>query len=326
MACPALGSTSQVSLYWAEDADPSAAIPDAQAWDQVRITGESLDLALTSTVSDEITPQRSYSNSVLTQGEVSGGFNFDASLGVVQPFLLAALQSSETFAGWLDTETIQNESDAKCLMFLKIVDLGAGTLHYFTYRGCQISSMTLTMEPGSIITGEVTLMGVGGGVQDAPGASWTYNSAANDPLMSAVDALQNFELRDSSNALVAVTFQNLSITFDNQLRQQLAIGTGSLYAAGTGSGRFMCTMSSTQYYSSHDIYDALIGDEEMSLQFDMLDSAQKGFHFNFQRVKVQDGAVPLAGGPDADLLISPNLQAFEDGTTGTVSVTLDTTT
>ena len=328
MACPEYGSTSKVSLYYTIDADPSAALTGAEDWYQVRMTGESLDLNLTSTISDEITPQRSFANSKLTQGEVTGGFTFDASVWALKDFLICALQDSTDLhfqtTPWADNGTIKNGSSAKCLMFLKIIDLGSSGKNYYIYRGCQISSLSLNMEPGALVSGEVTVMGVGASETDTdPVTTGSYNAADSDPLMSGVDSVKSLTLKDSSAATVAVTFQNLSVTFDNQLRQQFAIGTNSIYAAGTGSGRFMCTLSSTQYYGNHAIYDAITNDEKMSLTFSLTDSAGNGFDFNLPFLKVQSGAVPLAGGPDADLLISPEMQAFEDSTYGTVTITAD---
>lgn len=323
--CPVYGDTSKVSLYYTIDTDPSAALTGTETWYPVRMTGESLDLNLTSTVSDEITANRSYSNSKLTQGEVTGGFTFDASRYALEDFLICALQNGKDLhfqtTPWADNEAISNASSPKCLMFIKVIDLGASK-NYFIYRGCQISSLTINMEPGALVSGEVTLMGVGASQTDTdPG--WTFTAANTDPLMSGVDSVKSLTLKDSSDATVSVTFQNLSITFDNQLRQQYAIGTDSIYAAGTGSGRFMCTMSSTQYYSGHEIYDAIVADDYLKLTFSLTDSAGNGFDFNFNYVKVQSGAVPLAGGPDSDLLISPELQAFEDSTYGTVTITAD---
>lgn len=324
MACPAFGSTSEVALFYAEDADPSVAVPVDQIWTAVRMTGESMDMNITSTISDEITPSRSYADSLITQGEVSGGFSFEASFLFLDDFLVAALQSSEGIGGWATAEEITNESTKPCLMFCKRISI-AGVYHYFVFRGCQVSSLSLKMEPGALVTGDCSVMGVGGEVQDAAwatdvGGPMVFNAAPTNPLLSGVDSLTIDSFTDEAAVALNATFQNLTITFDNQLRQQFQVGGSSIYAAGTASGRFMCTIDSTQYYNSHNIYDQLVADKIVKLQFSLADSAGDNYRFTLDKLKVQSGATPLAGGPDQDLLISPKMQAFQDAVKGTVSI------
>lgn len=326
MTCPAYGSTSEVSVWYATDADPTSAVPSTQEWNQVRITGESLDLNLSSTVSDEITPQRSYSDSILTQGEVSGGFTFEATAENLDDFLISALQADVGLrvnplaaTEWGITDTIQNGSTKQCLMFLKLIAVGTAT-HAFLYRGCQVDSLSLNLESGAIVNGEVTVMGSGGSVS-LEVATWTYVNATDTPLLSAVNSLSSFNLTDATPTAISVTFQSFNITFSNQLRQQFAVGTGSLYAAGVASGRFMASASTTQYYSSFDMYDIYVADAILLLDFTLTDANGAGWTFNMDKLKAQGGVIPLAGGPDADLLVSPDMQAFEDSANGTIQIT-----
>jgi len=115
MTCPAFGSSSEVAVYYAIDSDPSSAIPIDQAWQAMRIAGEGLDLTLDSTISDEITTQRSYSNSILTSGSSGGTVQFELSYGNFNDFLLAVMQVnhglnvSQVFAS-LDTGVIGNDN------------------------------------------------------------------------------------------------------------------------------------------------------------------------------------------------------------------------
>ena len=102
MTCPAFGSSSEVSIWYNVDPDPTVAIPDGSSapnaftWFNVPITGETLNASLTSTISEIITPQRSYAGSKLTQGEVGGDINIELQ---ASPFLynmlLAVLQANQ---------------------------------------------------------------------------------------------------------------------------------------------------------------------------------------------------------------------------------------
>jgi Phage tail tube protein len=102
MTCPSYGSSSEVSLWYAIDPDPATAIPDgslvgnAFTWYGIPMTGESIAANLSSTISEQITPQRSYAGSKLSQGEVSGSFNYECQASqFMYNMLLCALQSTQ---------------------------------------------------------------------------------------------------------------------------------------------------------------------------------------------------------------------------------------
>lgn len=388
MPCQSFGSSSEVKLYYAVDDDPLAAIPATQIWETIRMTGESLDANISASISDEITPQRSFADSTPSQGEVTGGFNMEMSFDAFDTFIKASLQTSAippiawatgqakslgdevvaltnqglvkfvcTTAGNTDSATeptwdatpgtttnddatdgtavwtchagqfedgaIQNESTKYCLMFLKVVVRSGGT-DYYTYRGCQVDGITMSMQPGANITGTVSLQGTGVAVSTSPGGSWVYNASASKSIMSGTDSLQNLDLSVAGGASLAVTFQSLEVQISNQLRQQQAVGTGSIYAAGVASGRFQCTVNSAQYYSDADVFTNFTANTNLQLDFDLTDSEGNSYAFLMGKLKVTGGGVPLAGGPDQDLLINPTMQAFEHGTNGTVKVTKTT--
>jgi hypothetical protein len=319
------------------DADPSAAISTTQEWAAVRMTGETLDQNLTSTISDEITTNRSFADSKLSEGQIVGGFTFEASYKQLGDLLIPALQGAyDMDLGispapgnlWATTDTMANGSSKQCLMFMKRVLVGT-TYWYYTYRGCQIDSLSLNMEVGSLVTGSVTLLGIGGAVDSGTAATgptgntWTYDTAVygGSQLMSAVDSISNFSLTDHTDASITATFQSLNLTFSNQMRAQSAVNSAGIYPAGISSGRFMAEISSTIYFQNGTLYTQLINDDLCKLAFDLADSSGNTFNFDFDKLKPQGGVTPLAGGPDQDLLISPTFRAFEDATKGTVTIT-----
>lgn len=74
--CTSLITTERISLFYAEDPDPSADIPDTFTWHSFLMTGESIEPKLSSTILADITPERAYSDSTLAGGELAGGVNF----------------------------------------------------------------------------------------------------------------------------------------------------------------------------------------------------------------------------------------------------------
>lgn len=435
MTCPAYGSSSEVSLWYAIDPDPLAPLPDGSSaptaftWHNIPITGESLNANLSSTISDQITPQRSYAGAKLTQGEVSGSFNYEAQ---ASPFMYnmiaAALQADQaldmgadkvagtggvvisavgtavaddrtvtltsltatqgatysiiidgvnfnytagstpststiatglaalidahtkyaataagavvtisdgaglseiTFtsfvpAAWAPGEKLQNGSTKQCLVFLKRVRIDTTHYDYYAFRGCQISSISFECRPAALITGTCNLMGV---KPDAPQenvtqpAHWTFVDAPAKPLMSGVDSLETFTVKTSAGVDTDIIVQDVTFTFDNQLRQQQAVGLGHPFAAGVASGRFMASLSASAYYANPRVYNAFVNDSSLKIVASFVDDNGDGFLMNMDYVKVTSGALPEASGPDQDLTVATEFRAFEDATNGTVSIT-----
>jgi len=430
MTCPAFGSTSQTSLWYAVDPDPAAAIPSTFTWREVPYTSSSLNATLSSSVSERIMPQRSYSGSLLTSGEVGGdigfelqavpfvhnmlvsvlqadqGFSYDnselaasaavisakgtlidddrtvtltgvtaqidatysvvingenfnfvaaaATIDSIATGLAAAIDASSAYAAtattgvitisagaglatidfqawgavsWEPDEVIKNGSTKKCLAFLTRIQKTDTTYDWFVLRGCQIGTMTLSMSSGELINGTITVMGTkpDEAVTDATlPVDWTFSNSAAAPLMSGADSLKTFTINNSSGVDTGAVSQDITLTLDNQLRVQQAVGLGHPFAAGVASGRFMATISSTVYYASPQIYNDFLNDNELSIVMDVRDPDNDGWIFNMGPVKVTTGSLPEIGGPDQDLTISTEFQAFESdvaGNLGTVRIT-----
>lgn len=332
MACAAYSSTSEVSLYYTADTDDTTLWTSTLTWTPVPMTGESISTNLSSVISEQITPTRSYAGSKLSQGEVSGSFNFEAQAGnFFFDMLIAVLQADKKTsvntnsggAAWADEATIKNGSTKHCFAFLKRIQVASGDYDWYIFRGVQIGSMSMDISPNALITGTVNVMGVRpeAPVEDsaAPG-TWTLSALTTLPLMSGVDSLQNFDILAGLTSS-GVTMQSVAINFDNQLRQQQAVGINSIYAAGVASGRFMATYSGSAYYANPTIYNAFVNDTDLSITGQLLDSSGNGIQIDSDFVKVTSGSIPTADGADQDLMISTEFRAFEDSTNGTVLIT-----
>lgn len=332
MACAAYSSTSEVSLYYTADTDDTTLWTSTLTWTPVPMTGESISTNLSSVISEQITPTRSYAGSKLSQGEVSGSFNFEAQAGnFFFDMLIAVLQADKktsvnTNSGgstWADEDTIKNGSTKHCFAFLKRIQVASGDYDWYIFRGVQIGSMSMDISPNALITGTVNVMGVRpeAPVEDsaAPG-TWTLSDLTTLPLMSGVDSLQNFDILSGSTSS-GVTMQSVAINFDNQLRQQQAVGINSIYAAGVASGRFMATYSGSAYYANPTIYNAFVNDTDLAITGQLLDSSGNGIQLDSDYVKITSGSIPTADGADQDLMISTEFRAFEDSTNGTVLIT-----
>ncbi len=345
MACPSFGSSSEVSLWYAADADivinslgaASQLSATATAWKPIPLTGESLAANLTSTVSEQITANRSYANSVLSGGEVSGTINFEAQANdFLYDMLICATQNAaktsfeSTGTAWAAAAAIKNASTKHCFAILRRVAVASG-YDWYVYRGCQVGGMTLEIGTGALISGTINITGVRPDtvIESAATVSgWTYGSLVDTPLMSGPYSLREFSISTWNGSIwvpTSITMQSLSISIDNQMRAQNAVGINSIYAAAVASGRFKTTFSGSAYYANPKIYNALLGDTKIKIYGKLLDSSTDGIIFESHLCKVTSGASPAAGGPDQDLMISTEFQAFEDATSGTLKLTKVTT-
>jgi hypothetical protein len=151
--------------------------------------------------------------------------------------------------------------------------------------------------------------------------NWTFTSAPELPLMSGVSSLESLEIRNSAGVDTGVTLQDFNLTFDNQLRQQQAVGLGHVFSAGIASGRFMAQASGTAYYDSPKIYDDFLNDRALKIIGELRDSAGNGWDILMDFVKVTSGSLPEAGGPDQDLTVATEFRAYESTSNGTVKIT-----
>jgi hypothetical protein len=326
MTCSSFGATSEVSLYYTKDTDSTSLWSDSVTWEPVPFTAESLATTITSTGSEQISD--TYSGTVTTQGEVGGSISFEVHAGnFFFDMLLAVLQSNKkTSVGtgvasiWYDAATIKNGTTKHCFAFLKRISVG-GYYDWFIYRGVQVSAMSLDVSPGTLVTGSVDLAGVS---SEAPRsalakpAGWTLTPPADAYVMSSSDSLQEFDIKDNGVS-VGLTLESLSIRFDNQLRQQPAVGISSIYPVGVASGRFMATYSGMAYYANSKLYSALINSTNLTIGGKLVDLSAEGIEFSSAVVRVSSGSTPMAEGPDQDLMVNSEFQAF-DHATGTVAV------
>lgn len=234
--------------------------------------------------------------------------------------------SFEGGSSWLPMVDTRNASSKHCFALLRRVAVSGG-YDWYVYRGCQVGSPSFEIGPNTLITGVASFAGLRpDNVIEAQAsvADWTFLPETYLPLMSGGGSLKNFFV-SSWNApnweTVDVTMQSISLAIDNQLRAQGTVNTNSIYSGGIGSGRFKATFSGSAYYSNPALYTALLNDTRIRIGGRLLDSEGDGFEFESTRVKMASRATPLAGGPDQDIIVGTEFQAFEDSVNGTLRLT-----
>lgn len=216
--------------------------------------------------------------------------------------------------------TIENASVNRSFCFEKnfVVD---GADNYFLMSGLKVSSMNMSTASGSIINGSFSLMGATGAGSATSQESGTYTAATTNELMNSVDNVTGLSLNavDSAGAFtpISTTFQEMSLSVDNSLREQAAVG--HLFPAGIGSGRIKVEATATLYFSNRNLFDLFMANDSVQLRFQLTDAADaygNRYGFVLPELKVSSHEV-VASGPDADVMAAVTFSAQKDARSGT---------
>jgi hypothetical protein len=199
-----------------------------------------------------------------------------------------------------------------------------GDDHFFIFSGQKASSLSLSMTTGSIISGDIGFMGA------TPAASATskdgdgYTASLTNELMNSVSNVKGLSLHSiASNGTATLvtdtTFQELSVSIDNNLREQP--GIGSLFSQGIGSGRIKVEASATLYFANREIYDEFLTNGTMQLRFQLTDSKDAyGNRYGFVLPQLKIASYEAAAtGADSDIMATISFTGEEDVLSGTSS-------
>ena len=217
--------------------------------------------------------------------------------------------------------SLENASVDRSFSFEKNFDVG-GTDNFFLMTGMKIASMSLSFAAGAIVNGSFSFMGATGSASAAVSQEASaYAAAGTNELMNGVSNVEGLTLNAVSLAgaftPIAATFQELSLTVDNNLRDQTAVG--SLFPAGIGSGRIKVEASSTLYFANQDLFDKFIINDSVQLRFQITDAADaygNRYGFILPELKISSHEV-VASGPDSDVLATVTFSAQKDNRSGT---------
>jgi hypothetical protein len=357
--CIAQAVSEDVSIFYAVEPDPEVADLNTVpvVWYQVPVTGESLDATISSALSERILSSRGIAGSRKASGEVGGALNFEVqATEFLYDALLCALQADKDLYAktgtttWNALEPVKNGTTKHCLALLKRVRVGEGLYDWYIFRGCQISSLSIDIQPNSLITGTVNVMGLrpqapihntspAGGfhpfyVRNSDDTDWEILQV----LKSDLSGWEDFQVRtvppenwvyvtlpaaplmsggESLRDLQIITDgSTLDATLQNlslTLDNQLRTQStiGSTFPVGIGAGRLSVTYAGPVYYRNPSIFNAFLSDSAVQVSGQLLDENGNGIRFDSDAAKVFAGTVPQATSPDQDLLVSTEIEAFE---------------
>ena len=308
-------SSARIALFRTTGAPPSAIAPGNTDWLTLPFTGESLSEKLTSAQSAAMRDDRQFASSRLVRGESTGDISLEMAYGkwfdeVLSGVLQATPYPDNPLAAQVDT--IANGKTKTFFAFEKRLEAETG-FTYTVFQDCQLNTLSFDIQSNALVTMSLGVIGLTATTGTTEVANSTYtNFNIDDQMDSSFGASISF--KDQANVPIDVTAQNFTLSIDNQMRGQQAVGY--FYNAGVASGRFKATLSATIYFRNMDLYNKFKSNTGIKVEIVLSDSAGNSYRFNMDNVKTTSHDV-VAGGADQDQTVTVELQAFPSGGAGT---------
>jgi len=184
---------------------------------------------------------------------------------------------------------------------------GIVTPVYMYYRGCQISSMNLNFETGSILGGALNVVGLTEDVTETAIAGQTKVDAPAYTLMNSVSSLAI----TSTGLTAGTSFQTLNLTIDNNINAAKAIGT--LGAVDLASFTLNVTADITIYFEDKEAYDKYLQSTSFSVTATATDGSGNVIVVYMPYCKFETLETPIPG-KDNFFVLSGSLRALRDPT------------
>lgn len=287
--------------------------PANPAFKLVRITGEGIAFAPSTTKSNEMNPYRQVTDSILTGGQVSGDLSFE----LAYETWFEELVSGAMCADWRNDNTVHIGTVLKSYTIEKKIPVPGGTTQYHRFTGCCVSQFSLDIKPNAPITGKFTFVGKAPVIDTAAIAGATYTDPALNPVMTAPRVV-GIEIGGVS--AISKCFNNLTFTLNNNTRAIECIGT--LGPRETVLGRAEIQVQFGVLFNDSDLLALLVNQTETSLEFVTEDTSSLGspnqhYSYTWELPRIKLTANPIvAGGTNQDVVNAVTAEALMPAVTG----------
>lgn len=178
-----------------------------------------------------------------------------------------------------------------------------------SYTGCEVNQMTMNFATGSIVNGTFSMIGGDSAIDTSTVGTGSANAAPTNDVMNAVSNIGS--LREGGTEVTSAYLNEISLTLNNNLRGQEAVG--NLGFIGVGTGRCDVTGSFTAYFEDQTLYNKYLNGTRTSLDIRVADSDGNAYIISMPEMEY-DGGTVVADGGNADVMVSLNFTAIRDAT------------
>lgn len=180
---------------------------------------------------------------------------------------------------------------------------------YQLFLGQRVSQMGLEVKASSKVTGNFQFMGAAVQVGDV-----AFTAAVTPATStSVINATSNIGKITSGGVDLQGNVQGVSLQLNNNLRNQMAVG--SKYPVGIGYGRQQVSGTLTVYFQDKALYEKFLQHEYISIGFGFQDAAGNALFIELPKVSLSKNA-PAPTGIDQDVMQAVDFVAVADATSG----------
>jgi len=180
------------------------------------------------------------------------------------------------------------------------------TPEFWNFTGARIATWDLELTTGSILTTSFGVLAKDAVMTESQFGSATLNAANTNTVMNAVDNIASIVF-DGDPGSSTFYFNSLSISLDNALRGQEAVGTLGLI--GVEAGRISLTGNVELYFENSSLLDNFRAATAFSISFLAQDAAGNSYVVTIPRAKYTSMEI-VAGGNDQDIFASAQFEGI----------------
>lgn len=301
-----MSDADRIALRYIEENSYGVTPTSPAVFQALRFTGESFGQDTETSASEELRSDRQRTGVIRTGLTAAGDLNFEMSYGTYDDFLAAVLGHSTTW----DTDVIENGTTLTSFSFEReYTDLSN---EFEILTGMVANQLSLSIAPGSIITGTFSFQGKDASSATASAAGST-TSATTTAQMNAIDHVTNVQEGGGSTD---ITQFELNITNNLRPRPQVA----NLGPIDYGLGTIEVSGTLQKYFASKTLMDKYLNFTTSSLEI-VLNDGSNSYTIEIPAIKFTSGR-RVAGGRNQDVIADLQWEAFRDSSTGnTIKIT-----
>jgi hypothetical protein len=178
---------------------------------------------------------------------------------------------------------------------------------YLTYRGMNVSKMSLNFQASSLTDGSIEFIGKDAIRSAATQLPGTLAASNTFDVQNGVKGVT--QLWENNAPLTSTYIRTLSLNVDANMRARKAVG--NLGNVSIGMGDFDASGSMEVYFADGTLVDKFLNDTYTSLTVACQDTAGNGYVLTLPKVMLM-GAKIVAGQKNADVMVAFDFKAYGD--------------
>ena len=185
---------------------------------------------------------------------------------------------------------------------------------FHRYAGMRVTALNFDLTSQSILTGSFGFTGKSQVVASTTVASGTVTAASTNNVMNASGNVGR--LWEGGQAVTGTVFQALSLSLNNNPREQTQVGSDQL--AGVGLGQCDITGAFTAYFEDNALITKFVDNTDTSIRWQVDDTDGNSYIVDVPKVRLMDQTI-VANGPNDDVMQDVSWGGIVD-TTGTYAI------